>query len=564
MNTNKIRVADYVADFLKKKKIDKIFMLTGYGAMYLNDAIKLKGIKYFAARNEAAAPMMAEAFARASGKVGAVCVTAGPGATNAIPGLAEAYVDSAPIIIISGQVEKKHTTHFMKIKNLRTYGTAEINIIPIVKPLTKFSAVVDTPNSIRYLLEKAYSSATSGRPGPVWLDIPLDVQQALVNPNKLRSFKEKKFKGNKNNIKKIKKLIKIIKKSSSPILVVGNGVRQSNQIENLKKIIKILKIPVFFSRLGQDIISHDKKYIYGQAGVKGSLFCKKIMEKSDLLISFGSRLAVQFLGLKKEAISKKCKICMIDVDSSEIIKTSPYFYIKQDLKDFIPDFYRIIKKEKKYFNFQGWNAFCEKTKSENPIILQNKRNPIDLYYFMSRLGDLSPKNSFLITDAGSNYYIGGQVWKFKKNQREITSGCNAAMGLSIPLAIGAGVAKPKDNILAVTGDGSLELNIQELKTISHYNLNIKLFVINNGGYVSMIKWQDTVFSGRRLDTKEFTGAGTLNLKKIANAFDLKWYLIKNVSNIDKDLKKIFKIKGPLFVEVVTDNKQKIQSGFKNE
>jgi acetolactate synthase-1/2/3 large subunit len=135
---------------------------------------------------------------------------------------------------------------------------------------------------------------------------------------------------------------------------------------------------------------------------------------------------------------------------------------------------------------------------------------------MSRLGDLSPKNSFLITDAGSNYYIGGQVWKFKKNQREITSGCNAAMGLSIPLAIGAGVAKPKDNILAVTGDGSLELNIQELKTISHYNLNIKLFVINNGGYVSMIKWQDTVFSGRRLDTKEFTGAGTLNLKKIAS------------------------------------------------
>ncbi len=190
-----------------------------------------------------------------------------------------------------------------------------------------------------------------------------------------------------------------------------------------------------------------------------------------------------------------------------------------------------------------------------------KKNPIDLYYFMELLGKLSQKKSILITDAGSNYYIGGQVWKFEKGQREITSGSNAAMGLTIPLAIGASVADPKKNIYAVTGDGSLELNIQELKTISHYNLNVKLFVINNGGYVSMLNWQDTIFKGRRIDTKKAAGHGSLNLKNIAKAFDLKWMKISRVDEIKSKLSEINRIKGPLFIEVITTNRQKIVDSF---
>ena len=186
---NKMRVADYVASFLFSKNVRNIFMLTGYGAMYLNDAIKKKGIKHYAARNEAAAPMMAEAYARLNGTIGAVCVTAGPGATNSVPGLAEAWVDSAPIMIFSGQVEKKQTTNYLKIKNLRTYGTAEINIVPIVKPLTKFAAVINNANDIKYLLEKAFYFCTNGRTGPVWLDIPLDIQSKIIDINKLKSFK---------------------------------------------------------------------------------------------------------------------------------------------------------------------------------------------------------------------------------------------------------------------------------------------------------------------------------------------------------------------------------------
>jgi acetolactate synthase-1/2/3 large subunit len=556
-----MRAADYIAKFLKKKGVNEIFMLTGYGAMYLNDAIQSAKIKHYASRNEAAAPMMASSYSKISGKIGAVCVTAGPGATNALPGLAEAWVDSSPVMIFSGQVEKKHTTNYLNIKGLRTYGTAEINIIESVKHLTKFSAVVKKPNQIRYLLEKAFYYATNGRPGPVWLDIPLDVQKARIEPKRLRGFfpkKNYKF----ANFKDIQKTIKLISNSKKLAIICGQGVRQSKSIKITKKLINKLKAPVIFSRLGQDIISHDADYIFGTAGIKGSKFAKKITRNADLILVFGSRLSIPFIGYKSELFSKKTKILMIDIDKAELKKPlNVDFKINCDLRDFLIKLESKLNK-KQIPDFNNWLQYCKNLKKNNPIIERKmKKNPMDLYFFMDKLGKFSKKESILITDAGSNYYVGGQVWKFEKGQREITSGSNAAMGLTIPLAIGASVAEPKKNIYAVTGDGSLELNIQELKTISHYNLNIKLFVINNGGYVSMLNWQDTIFKGRRIDTKKAAGHGTLNLKNIAKAFDLNWLKISRYQDIELNMKKINQVKGPLFVEVITTNKQKIIDSY---
>ena len=560
-----MRVSDYIANFLKEKGVNDVFMLTGYGAMYLNDAIKLSGINYYATRNEATAPIMAESYARVKNKVGIACVTAGPGSTNALPGLAEAFVDSAPIIVLSGQVDYKHTTYSTKLKNIRTFGTAEINIIPIVKPLTKFSEILKNPNDVRYIMEKAFYLSTNGRPGPVWIDIPLDVQKAKVKKNLLRPYIKKTLNLNKNKIEEdINKILILLKKSSKPLLVVGNGVKQSKTVSNLKELIKKTKIPTIFSRFGHDLISHDNNHIMGQAGIKGSRFCKKIMNQSDLVLSLGCRLAPQFVGHDFNAFNN-AKVISIDVEKDELIKKGQKIDLKlnYDLKEFFPKLCKYIKKidSKKYKN---WSNYCEKLKKNNPIINEKlNKNPIDLYYFMERLGELSKKNDILITDAGSNYYVGGQVWKFKKGQKEICSVANAAMGLSVPLSIGAAVASPKSMILAVTGDGSLELNIQELKTISHNKFNIKLFVINNGGYVSMHNWADTFFKGRRLDTAEDTGDGTLNLKNIAKAFDMEHFLIHDYKQIDQNLKFILKSKKPLFIEVMTDTKQKIYDSFKD-
>ena len=315
-----MRVVDFIANYLKKNNIKNIFMLTGYGAMYLNDAIKLSGIKYYATRNEATAPIMAESYARIKNSVGLACVTAGPGATNALPGLAEAYVDSAPVIVLSGQVDYKQTSYSTKSKKIRTFGTAEINIIPIVKPLTKYAEIVKNPKDIKYIMQKAFYLAKNGRPGPVWIDIPLDVQKSLINEKDLRSFKPVKKESSKIKIKRdVLKILKLLKKSKKPLIIVGNGVKQSNTIGFLKEIINNLKIPVLLSRFALDIFPHKNKYIYGLGGVKGSRYCKKIMENSDLVLSLGCRLAPQFAGHDFKTFVN-AKVISVDIEKDELKK----------------------------------------------------------------------------------------------------------------------------------------------------------------------------------------------------------------------------------------------------
>jgi len=559
-----MRVSDYVAKFLKLKKVNKIFMLTGYGAMYLNDSIKKNNIKYFATRNEATAPIMAAAFSRVTGKIGVACVTAGPGATNAIPGLAEAYVDSSPVLIISGQVNTRHTTLNTKLAKIRTFGTAEINIIPIVKPLTKYCTIVLNPNHIKYVLQKAYYECLNGRPGPVWIDIPLDVQNARIDLKKLKIFYPSKKKLSYSK-KKLNLIVNEINKCSKPLIICGQGVKISKQYNSIKNnISKRFNIPIMFTRAAQDLDSHKKKLILGQGGIKGTAYCKDLMNQSDLVLSFGCRMAPQFAGHDFE-IFKNAKIVSVDIEKDELEKKGVKHFIKEnsDLTFFVPKLISYFNKNCKK-NFRDWARYCETQKNKNIENIFYKRNPIDLYYFMNLLGKNSPKKSILITDAGSNYYIGGQVWKFENGQKEITSITNAAMGLSIPLAIGASVGSdPKVNIFAVTGDGSLELNIQELKTMSHYNLNVKLFVINNGGYVSMHNWADNYFKGRRVDNSKDTGEGTLNFKNVAKAFDLDYYKIYDYKKILKDLNVIKKNKKPMLIEVVTDSRQTIFDAFKD-
>jgi len=560
-----MRVADYIANFLKDKNIKDIFMLTGYGAMYLNDAIKLNKINYYATRNEATAPIMAASYARLNNKIGVACVTAGPGATNAIPGLAEAFVDSSPIIVLSGQVEYNHTTYGTKLKKIRTFGTAEINILPIVRPLTKYCEILKNPKNVRYILEKAFYLAQEGRPGPVWIDVPLDIQKKKINIKNLKKFNQPRVKVFKStNIKKVDKIISFLKNSKRPLIIAGNGVKQSNSSKILYNLIKEFKIPTMTSRLSNDIYSHDEKYILGLAGIKGSRYCKQIMKEADIVLSLGCRLAPQLVGHNFN-VFKKAKVISIDVENDELIKKGCKIdlTINENIIKFIPILQKSLRKIK-LKPFTSWAKKCEIIKKNNPMINSSyKKNPIDLYFFMHKIDESTNHRHILVTDAGSNYYAGGQVWHFTKGQKEITSGTNAAMGLTIPLAIGAAIAQPSKQVFAVTGDGSLELNIQELKTISHYKLNIKLFVINNGGYVSMHKWQDNI-GGRRLDTPEDTGDGTLNLKNISKAFDLNYYRINNYKKITNDLKIIKLNNKPTFIEVMTDKKQKIYNAISDE
>ena len=550
-------VATILAEELKKNKINDLFMLTGYGAMYLNDAIERANIKFYAARNEAAAPMMASAYAKHNNKIGAVCVTAGPGATNALPGLAEAFVDSSPIIVLSGQVEKKFSSDNYKNVNLRTLGIAEFSVTRILKNITKYSTTIRNPNNCLYEIQKAIYLCKSGRPGPVWLEVPLDIQSTIIkNPKKLKKFKIVKKKDN-YKISNTISLIKALKNSKKPIFIIGNGIKQSNTKKSFLRLSKKLNIPFFNSRFANDLYSHDLKNNLGLCGIKGVLYAKEIIEQSDLIISFGCRLAPSLTNGNPETFTKNNEVISINNDVNEL--DNPLLKINKKLNVDLKNFFKTLENldHKLSFKKTEWLNQCFEIKKNKEIPnIFLKSEPMDMYRFMYDLCEFSKKDTILITDAGSNYYIGGQIWKFRKNQTEISSTTNAAMGLSLPLSIGAAISSKKQ-VFSVTGDGSIELNIQELKTISHYQLNIKTFVINNGGYVSMQKWQDDFFDKNRLDTSLITGVGTLNFEKIAKAFDLKFIKISRVSEIKTKIKKIQKDKKPYLVEVITDPNQKI-------
>lgn len=553
-----MNVADLISKELKKYVKD-IFMLTGYGAMYLNNSIQKEGINIIAARNEAAAPMMAEAYAKAKNGIGAVCVTAGPGATNAIPGLAEAFVDSSPIIVISGQVEKKFISSTYKNYNIRSFGLAEFSISEAIKKLTKYSKLVLNPYECLYELNKAIDIATSGRPGPVWLEFPLDIQAYEIKRiNKLKKYLPKKNINKKINISSF---YKSLNQSKKPIFLTGNGIKQSNSQKLFLKLVKKLKVPFMQSRFAIDICPYSNSNNLGQIGIKGQPFNKEIIQDSDLIISFGCRFAPALTFGEPKNFAINAKKILIDIDAQSfnhpLLKIDQFY--NTDVKYFIKKIFKNIKKYQSHkYEKQNWLKYCQNIKNNKKInLVTNKSNPIDLYYFMYQVNKLSKKNSIFTNDAGSNYYVGGQVWYFEKKQIEIASTTNASMGLSIPLSIGAAIAKPKLQIISITGDGSIELNIQELKTISHYNLNIKTFVINNGGYASMNNWHDKFFSGNRLDTSEKTGVGTLNFRNIAKAFDIQYYLIKNSEKLETDIKEIFSNNRPYLVEVVTRKDQTI-------
>jgi acetolactate synthase-1/2/3 large subunit len=547
--------------FLQEKGTNSIFLLTGNGAMYINDAIaKCEGLKYVCVRHEVAAPMMAESYARLCGNLGVVCVTSGPGATNAVAGLAEAWVDSGPIMILSGQSPMNQMPKENSLLKVRSFGTAGFDIIPVVRPMTKYAVTIRDAKSIRFHLEKAYHFAMESRQGPVWIDLPMDIQYEVIEPEGLEGYKPD---SNLNTVMfDIDSIIKLLKNSKKPLIIAGQGIRQSNALDDFNQFISLLNIPIAFSRLGQDILPYSYKLNMGQIGRRGQKYSKELLAGADLIIVLGCRLATAMAGVQLEHFNKTSKIIMVDIDPAELefhgerINMKVLGNVKNFLKQF-NDAYQGHKSD----DWNSWNNACLKMKSDRimfdvgQVDLNSKY--IDLYHFMSRLDALTNQKDILITDAGSNYYVGGQVYRFEKGQREITSGAYAAMGLSIPLAVGAAVAKPNSQIVAVTGDGSLELNIQELKTISYYGLNVKLFVINNGGYVSMRNWQDNFFDGRRIGSDDDTGAEMLNLEMVAKTYELEYFLIEGSNNIDKCLEEIFKKSSPMFIEVICDPSQKI-------
>ena len=551
----KIRVADYIAKFIETRlEVDKVFLITGGGNMHLTDGIlKNKNITHICNHHEQACAMAAVGYAKQTGKPGVVMPTTGCAGTNTITGLLDAWQDSLPCFFISGQVNTAQTCRKSPAK-LRKFGVQEVDIIEVVKPLTKYAEMVENPEDIRYHLEKAFSIATGGRPGPVWIDVPLDVQGRLVEEESLKGFTPLtplyKTPLNFN--------LDFLKDSKRPIILAGNGIRLSGAEKIFREFTRELNIPVVSTYLGVDLLDGDDTLFTGRVGVKGDRAGNFAMQNADLILAIGTSLSVPVTGYNYTTFGREAKLVVVDVDPDEHMKDTVSIdkFIKADAGDFLSYILDNISDD-----FKGetdWRDQCETWKTAWSLDPDVKdQSTVDLYHFTKCLSKALPENSSVIGDAGSAFYVPSQALKLKEGQKWITSGAQAEMGFTLPAAIGAQIGSPETTVAAITGDGSFQFNIQELQTIKHYNLPIKLFVWNNNGYLSIRKTQEKFFDGDYIGTSLDSGISFPNLEKIAYAYDIPYLLIKNNGECEEGIRKCLEGVGPIICEVTCDENQKI-------
>lgn len=548
-----MRVSDYVIEFLKNKYgVDTFFTVSGGGCIFLIDSLGSNNTKYIATHHEQAASLAAEGYARINNKLSACIVTSGPGGTNAITGVLCSWLDSIPMIVLSGQVNKEMTTNFTKL-NLRQLGDQEFDIIESVKNMTKYAVQVNDQKDIRYHLEKACILATTGRPGPVWLDIPLNVQSAQIEPDELLSFKEDIIVPQVSDTD-LDLVIQKINNSEKPLLVVGNGIRLSGGIDSLYKLLEQTNIPTISAVNGNDIVTNNYRYYYGRFGTHAQICANKLISECDMLLTIGSRLYVRQTGYNFKDFAHKAYKIYVDIDENELNKPTLYpdLKIASDAKVFIDKLVNSSIAKKK--TNSTWINRCDEL-NKNPKVLEKhktKKDFVSHYYFIHQLEKHIPNNYHIVTSDGSANVVTMQVLGLQNNQRLITNTGCAPMGYGLPAAIGAAV---HHNIVCIEGDGSLHLNIHELQTMKHYNLPIKLILLNNQGYLSIKITQDNFFNGKYVASESSSGVTFPEFKKIFNAYDIKYLCIKNHDEIDSQLTALFSTTGPCVCEVFTDPKE---------
>ncbi len=556
-----MRVADFIAKFIHSIGVKHVFMLTGGGIMHLTDGVACnKNLQVVCCHHEQASSMALEAYSRMTGHYGVGYFTTGPGATNAITGLAGAWLDSVPCLFISGQVKRKEAVYNAKVPGLRQFGVQEINILPIVESITKYSAIVNNPEDIKYHLEKALYLSKEGRPGPSWLDIPLDVQGAIIEPDKLRGFTPPE------DIKKIsesqiKQVEQYIKSASRPVVLAGYGIRISGAINDLLNFIEKYNIPIITTYLGIDIIDSKHPNYVGRVGIKGDRAGNLAMQNSDLLIIIGSSLPVAEIGYEYSQFAREAKVVIVDIDTSSHKKNTIKInlLIQGDAKEFLTKLSQLLDKQQ--INFENkWLDTCISWRNKYPVCLpeyEKIKDKINIYYFIDRLSRKLNTDDVVVTDAGSAFYAGSQCVKIKQGMRYITSGGFATMGYSLPAGIGISAALDKKRVMCITGDGSLQQNIQELQTVVHYGFPLKIFILNNDGYLSIRFTQEKYFNGRFIGESSISGVSFPDSKKIADAYGIKFVRVSNNSQLDKALDDVLEFDGPVICDIMTPRDQLI-------
>ena len=556
------RVADYTASFLEQLGIQHIFLVSGGGMMFLSDGLALNPkIRVICNHHEQACAMAGVAYAKQRNDYGAVYVTTGCGGTNALTGLLGAWQDHVPCIFISGQTKRKETIRNSGLA-LRQFGVQEADILSVAAPLTKYAAMVNEPEDISYHLEKAAFLAKDGRPGPVWIDIPLDVQGAQILEDDLKHFTpEEQAQTTARPVlahKTIMPAADALRQAARPVIVAGHGVRLGNAIEELRQFIEREQIPVVASRLGIDLLASDHPLFIGRIGNKGTRAGNFAVQNADCVLVLGSRLSVSSTGHEYHTFAREAKIIVVDIDTVEHQKNT--VKIDHFVHAHVRDFLQGLLSLERLSPATSWPQTCLTWKMQWPVCLPeyiDRSQGVNLYYFIDELSRKMDAEDTIISDAGSSFYVVSQGVQLKPGQRYVTSAAQAEMGFTLPAAVGVAMAKERGNAVGVTGDGSLQMNLQELQTLVHYQLPVKLFVWNNNGYLSIRATQRKFFDSRFIGTDAASGVSFPDLEKICAAYSLPFYRVNNSKELPGVIKDVLAQDGPVVCEVMCIADQEI-------
>jgi len=552
-----MKLSDYVMEFLAGKGVQHIFLLPGGGAMHLNDSLaRCEAISHVANLHEQGCAIAAEAYARVSGQLGVAMVTCGPGGTNTVTGVAGAWLDSTAVVFISGQVKR---ADLKKGTTLRQSGVQEIDIVTIVRSITKYAVTITEPSSIRFHLEKAHYLATTGRRGPVWIDVPLDVQGAEINPDQMDGFipeNEPVVTSTPPLAESVRQALEILKSSRRPILLLGNGIRCANAMLPLERWLQKLQAPVLTTWLGLDLLPHSDPLLIGRPGGIAPRGANFALQNCDCLISVGARLDPIVTGYSHEKFARVARKIIIEIDPAELAKLK--FAIDCPIVVDVADFFREWERQsagETFPNWRPWLSRCQEWKKRYPLLqpehFPQKDKPLSMYYFAKALSDAMPEGQLIVPgSSGFASEIFFLMLEVKRGQRVFHNRGTGSMGFALPSALGACIASGKKRVVSVDGDGGFQMNLQELAPISGLNLPIKFFVVNNNGYASIRSSQDNYFNKLHIASDRASGLFLPPLEGLAKAYGVNYWRIETEEYLDKKIQEILASDGPAVCEIM--------------
>ena len=572
--TMKQKVSNYIADYIAEWGIRDVFTVTGGGAMHMNDAFgHHEKLHCTYQHHEQACAMAAEAYARLDNHMAAVCVTTGPGATNAVTGVLGGWMDSIPMIVFSGQARYATTVRSTGLK-LRSMGVQECDIVPVVTPLTKYAVMITDPQEIRYHLEKALYLAVNGRPGPVWLDVPLDVQGAMVETGQLRGYdpsEDPEVQPRQIGDDLISQTLDRIAGSQRPVLMPGNGVRLSGAYAAFRELVELLGVPVVTGMSSVDAIESDHPLYAGRSGGTGNRSGNFAVQNSDVLLAVGNRLGFSQTGFQYESWAREAYTIINDIDENELKKPNLHVSLPVvgDAGEFMEKLIKEAKRrgaspEKPLSGREEWRKQCLIWREKYPVVTdvhyrEAEEGCTNIYAFYAELSRALPEDARLMVSVGTSRVAGSQAFQVKRGQRFITNPNTASMGFCLPAVTGICVAAQGETVVGVTGEGSLQMNIQELQTIRHNRLPVKLFVINNQGYHSIRQTQQSYFGEPLIGIGEESGDLSFpDLSKLVPAYGFPYYCCHHAAQLSEMIQKVLREEGPVICEVFVTKYQKTE------